>query len=241
MTEFYTNYDEYSTGTASTTAAADFAVQLLGTDWTCEIVDQGGGDHAMRMVNTGPSGDGLTLVTCDHIETAGPLEAYACFYLGTTGDQNKPVGPALIASDNRCYALRPNTAAPATTWRLALFSATGTVSSSIGTAATFSEPAAGGLIHAIVGRDVDNNIYASLWLDGGSRPGSPMTSGNNTTLTTVRPGKVTQDSSDDPYTFTEFGASDQGAAPEDPPAGGGGSHPNKLLGKFGGKLVGKAA
>lgn len=241
MATYFTDFDEFSTGNTSTNLTG--FTTALATDWTSTIVDQGGGDHAVRFTNVGPTGDGVTTVAYDAFDTAGAVEAYATIITGTTSDQNAQIGPALIASDGRCYGLRPNAAATATTWRLALFSATtGAISSSIGTAFSFTEPAAGSLYHAVVGRDASNNIYAYMWLDGASRPGSPNASASNTTLTNVKPGLHARDSSDDPMTFTRFGAGTGGdAAPESDPGGGGGSHPNKLLGKFGGKLVGKAA
>lgn len=217
MAQFFTDFDEFSTGATSTNLTGFTDQSVANT--TSTIADLGGGDHVMRHTK---SANGLALITYDAYDTAGEVEAVAKITLATTSDQNAQIGPALIASDGRCYAWRANTTPTATTWRLALFTAAGSVSTSIGTAATFTEPTAGTPFWLMIGRNAAGEIYGSLWINDGERPGSPMASASNATLTNVKPGMTTWDSSDDPMDFLAFGAATEGqAAPEEPLAGGG--------------------
>lgn len=234
MATYGTGFDEFGAGDTATQATGVLTVQQA-TNTTSVLTDIGGGDLVCRHTITG---DGVSLVIKDGFSTSGPCEAVTKHTLTTTSDQNGQIGPALVHADGRCYAWRANTAAPATAWRLAQFSSTGSVSASIGTAATFSEPAAGTAFWILIGRDGSGNIYGSLWLDGESRPGSPMASAANSTLTDVVPGYTTKDSSDDPIDFHWFGAATAGdTAPES--AGGGGGTANLLAGKLGGLFRGK--
>jgi hypothetical protein len=213
MATFGTDFDEFTAGSASTNLTG-FTVQDIGV-WTSTITDIGSGDHVLRH-SAGAGGADVGLVTYDAFETTGALEAVVKVTLGTTSDAGAQMGPALIAADGRCYAWRAAAAATSTTWRLALFTAAGSISESVGSAISFTEPTAGTPFWMLIGRDTSGNIYGSLWLDGNSRPGSPMVSVNPTTdLTTVKPGMTSFDQSDDPIDFHWFGAAtDPDTAPE---------------------------
>lgn len=221
MARFFTNFDEYSTGVFGTVAAADFTVQAdAGGDWVHSIIDLGSGDHAFQSTRTATA-ESPNLFTKNGYSGTGDFEAYCRIVLNSTADQNKPVGVALIASDNRAYAWRPTAAPTSTQWRISLFSNVGGVSASIGAGAiSFTEPSAGTAFRMMIGRS-GTTIYGSVWLDGDSRPGSPSLSGTDTTLTTVAPGMYTLDVSDVPFRFLAFGAGSGGdTAPEAPISGG---------------------
>jgi hypothetical protein len=217
MAQFFTDFDEYSAGEIGSVSGGDFVVQATpGGDWTNTLVDAGGGDLELVIQRT-VTAQGLTVIDYPAMDTSGDIEVYARFKVNTTADQNAPVGPALIASDNRCYAWRPTAAATATTWRLSLFGTAGTVDTSIGSNATFTEPTAGTYYKAKVRRE-GTTISGKIWLDGDPEPGSAMCSGTNSTLTNVSPGVVTLDSSDEPYTFSAFSVGDDsGGTLEDAP------------------------
>ena len=212
--QYFTSWDEFSTGAAGTTLTG-FTQQALGASWTYTVTDLGGGDHIVRVATS--STNAQSLLTYDPYDGSGDMEVVTKLTLGTTGDQNAGIGPALIAADGRYYAWRPTAAPTATLWRLSLFSATGTVNASIGSDVSFTEPTAGSTYWIMVGRS-GSTIYGSLWITDGTRPGSPMSSASETTLSTVKPGLVTLDSSDDPMDFLLFGAGNGGsAAPESDP------------------------
>jgi hypothetical protein len=231
MATYGTDFDEFSTGATSTNLTGFTDQSVANT--TSVIADLGGGDHVMRHTK---SANGLALITYDAFDTAGTVEAVCKITLATTSDQNAQIGPALIAADNTCYAWRANTTPTATTWRLAFFNASGSVSGSIGTAATFTEPTAGTPFWILIGRDGSGNIYGSLWINDGERPGSPMASAApGTVLTDVKPGMTTWDSSDDPMDFLWFGAGTEGSsAPESAGGGGGGGIVKQMLIHHGG-------
>lgn len=222
MADYGTDFDEFAAG-ASSTNLTGFTVNQA-TNTTSALVDRGAGDIVVRHTITG---DGVALVTKDGFSTAGAIEVVCKLTLTTTSDQNAQIGPALIdTATGQCWAWRANTTAPATAWRLALFNSGGSVSESVGVAATFSEPAAGSPFWLMIGRNSSGEVYGSLWINDGARPGSPMAGPVNPTtdLTTVSPGFTTKDSSDDPIDFWWFGCADGGAAaPESDPGGGGGT------------------
>lgn len=215
MATYGTDFDEFTAGAASTNLTG-FTVQLA-TNTTSAVHDLGSGDHVLRHTL---SSNGWAVVTKDGFGTAGVIEAVVKKSIVTDSDVNAAVGACLAQSDNQAYAWRRTGVG---LWRISLFSTTGTVTSSVGFSdVAFSEPTDGSPWWTLIGRDGSGNVYGSLWIADGGRPGSPMASVNPTTdLTTVGPGMCSLDSSDDPFDFRWFGCADVvGGAPES--AGGGG-------------------
>lgn len=210
MTQAFFDFDAYSTGDFATQAGADFTVQATpGGDWAQNIVNLGGGDHAVRVSRT-TGASGVTALVAHAFATTGDIEIYCEFTLGTTWNTNNFAGGALVnVDDNRAYAIRFSTDPTTDNFRLGLVSAAGSNNTSLGNYVAKTNPAAGTRIAVRIGRYNSSTtpaVRAKLWLpDTESEPGSWMWDAANSTLSNLRPGLYAFQANDNPFEYRCLG------------------------------------
>lgn len=216
MATAFDDFSGYSDGALATVGSANWTVVTLTGEWTVTVGSTSGPSSEPACVwDNGITGDNNAHARYSSVAaTSGDIECYSTVYVGASYDPNVAIGPAIMQSDNACYALASNTGGQT---RLLRFSAGGGASSVIGTA-TFTLSAST-LYHFIVGR-TGTTIYGYVWADGGSQSGSPDMSGTDTVLGTIGPAIFCRDSSMTPLTVTKFGVGTGGDAA--PQSGGGG-------------------
>jgi len=216
MATFGTDFDEYSTGAIGTVSSGVLVSQAIGGGtWAHEVIDLGGGDHALQIWRSGAGDQAIQIVVLDDFETAGDLEAVASFTVGSTWDANYFAGAALAASNNWAYAIR----ATSSGFRLGLVDASPANSTSIGDAVTMENPAAGTQLWTKV-RRTGSMIMGKLWTgEVGDQPGDWMWSGENETLTTVKPAMYAFRDGDRPWVYNWFSVGTGGDAAPMPGGG----------------------
>lgn len=225
MSTAFDDFTAYSAGAVGTVASPNWSVQAApGGDWTQNIVDDSG-DKIVRITRTS-SGAATGMIVNDLIGgTTGDIEIFAKYRIDTTTVQTAFCGPVLAASDNQAYGL---VMTDASNVRLYRFASNGAQGTSIAAAFAFAMPD-GSYVYIRLGRTDSagaSTIRAKIWTGLVSdEPGSWMTSGNNTTLTTLKAAIASRATQQVPIDVTDYGIGTGAgiSAPTSAGGGGGGS------------------
>jgi len=182
MTQWYRDFDEYSTGSVASVASADWSVYALGANWTAEIVASGTtGTNAME-VDRDVIEDAVNQIVFDTAgDQTGDVEVLVKFKMGGVGTGN-PFGAMLVQeSDGSIYGFDYNSGTVTLAEYDSAFSKQNTIDSISLTVSLNT------YYWIRLGRS-GTTIQAKMWLDSGSEPDSWDMSATDTALGTVTPG-----------------------------------------------------
>lgn len=201
MATYFRDFTEYSDGQLGTVGSADWTVTEGNATWTETV-----GSGVCVFANNG-AGEAVTKATFDAVNTTGDLEIYARLkHNSIYVDNASLIGPALIDSTNPSYCLYVSSAS---TVRLVRTNTTGGLAAYVDVAQSFTL-VADTYFKVRIGRS-GTTIRAKIWADGDGEPGTwNAGSGTETTLTTLKPGFLTNAYSPCPYTFDDVGIGSAG-------------------------------
>lgn len=215
MAQYSTDFDEFTPGAIT----SPLSVQAAGAgDWTQTIVDLGSGDHAARIVRSGASQGASVNIIIGALSSSGDAEVYAEFSLSGWAT-NFFAGGALVDTSNNWiygfYRSGTNTYALGEARGGSNWDTLGTTSTS------FDQPTTSDTVCVRIRRTNSAStptIEGKIWLKGESEPDWQI-SRADASLGTLAPGMYGHTHTNEPYTFTAFGAGTNGDSAPAPSAG----------------------